>query len=644
MIQNASIQKVIETARIEDVVRDYVDLKTRGSNLTGLCPFHKEKTPSFSVSPSKNIFKCFGCGKAGDPIRFMMEAEQLSFVEAIKYLARKYHIEIEEKELSQEERQEELEIQSLNIINQWAFEYFQDQLWNTVEGKNIGLSYFKERSFLDETLKKFGIGFSHDDYSALTKTSIAQGYNPDLLKKLGLSTASGADFFRNRIIFPLFSQNGKIIGFAGRVIGNASKIAKYINSPESPVYKKSKTLFGLHLAKNEIRKQNNCYLVEGYTDVMSLFQSGIENVVASSGTALTEDQIHILKRHTSTVTLLYDGDQAGIKAAERGLELIIKEGLNVYVALIPDQDDPDSFIKKVGYEGFQNFIKKEVKDFILFKIQILQIDAGNDPVKKSNLVHEIVQVISKIDDPIKRSLYIQQASGITGISESILIDSCNKQIRENLKSKGFAEKRKSLEMDETIIQENEISFKKENQKYLSSGDEIQEREIVKIIILAGERPWKDSTFSTTHFVLENIIDILEYFENPFYSLLIQEVLGKIQKGERPDFQYFLNHPTKQVANLAVDFSSFPYAYSSNWEDKYGIFLNKKSSGTDYTEEEIETTIKNLKYRKFNKVIENLDLEIKTNPNSEELTELLKTREEIKKIKNKLYQDVWKTEN
>jgi len=645
MIQHNSVQKVIEAARIEEIVRDYVDLKNRGSNLTGLCPFHKEKTPSFSVSPSKNIYKCFGCGKAGGAVDFIMEVEQYSFVEAIRFLAKKYQIELEEKELTQQDRAEELEIQGFNIINQWAQEYYKNKLWNSQEGKNIGLEYFKERGFLDATLEKFGIGFAADTPSAFTQESIQKGYNLDYLKKLGLTTSHDFDFFRNRIIFPLYNQTGKVIGFAGRVMGAEVKIAKYINSPESTVYKKSKTLFGLHLAKNEIRKQNNCYLVEGYTDVMSLNQAGIENVVASSGTALTEDQIHLLKRHTHTVTILYDGDNAGIKAAERGIELIVKEGLNVYVALIPDKEDPDSFIKKHGYEGFQKFLSTEVKDFILFKIQLLHQESVNDPVKRSGVIQEIVQIIAKIDDTIKRSLYLQNAAKILQLPESTLIESCNNYIRENLKNKSFAEKRKTLANDEKIIEEQkEIGFKKQNQNFLETGDEVHEKELVRILILAGNNPWKDTEFTVAHYIIENVVDILEYFDNAFYAMLVQDVLDKIQKNESVKFNYFVNHPTKHVSNLAIEFSTFPYIYSENWENKYSIFLNKKTNGTDYTNDEIETVIKHLKFRKFNKVIQNLDAQISENPNSEDVIELIKAREEIKKIKNKLFQEVWKIES
>ncbi|MBK9269978.1 MAG: DNA primase [Saprospiraceae bacterium] len=645
MIQHNSIQKVIDAARIEEIVRDYVDLKNRGSNLTGLCPFHKEKTPSFSVSPSKNIFKCFGCGKGGDPIEFIKEIEQLSFSEAIRLLAKRYQIELEEKELSQQDQAAELEIQSLNIINQWAQEYYSDKLWNSDEGKNIGLSYFKERGFLDSTLQKFGIGFAADYPSAFTQESIQKGYQAEFLKKVGLTTANHQDFFRNRIIFPLHNQSGKVTGFAGRIIGGESKIAKYINSPESQVYKKSKTLFGLHLAKNEIRKQNNCYLVEGYTDVMSLHQAGIENVVASSGTALTEDQIHLIKRHAQTVTILYDGDQAGIKAAERGIELIIKEGLNVYVALFPEKEDPDSFVKKYGYEGFQNFLTNEVKDFILFKIQLLHQQSQNDPVKRSAVVQEIVQIIAKIEDSIKRSIYLQNAAKILQLQESTLIENCNNYIRENLKNKSFADKRKSLQHDETILNDQqEISFKKQNQHLLETGDEIHEKELIRILMLAADQPWKDTSFTVAHFIIENIIDILEYFDNPFYAMLIQDVIGRIQTNDPVNFNYFLHHPTKHVSQLAIEFSAFPYSYSDNWADKYGIYLNKKTNGIDYTENEIESVVKYLKFRKFNKVIKELDQQIVENTAHDEGVELIKAREEIKKMKNQLFQEVWKTEN
>ncbi|MEO6191068.1 MAG: DNA primase, partial [Saprospiraceae bacterium] len=479
MILSSTIEKVLDASRIEEIVRSYVDLKNRGANLLGLCPFHKEKTPSFTVSPSKNIYKCFGCSKAGGPVQFIMEIEQLTFPEAIRSLAKRYNIPIEENKLTEEQRSEALELESLNIINEWTKKFYQDQLWNTDAGKSIGLSYFKQRGFLEQTLHKFEIGYAPDETKKLADHAIANSYSKELLQKLGLVNSFGTDFFRNRVMFPIHHQSGKVIGFAGRIMNADLKLAKYINSPESEVYKKNKTLFGLHLAKNSIRKNNRTLLVEGYTDVMSLHQAGIENVVASSGTSLTEEQATMLGRHSENVTILYDGDAAGVKAAIRGIDILIKEGLNVHIALIPDGEDPDSFLRKVGSEQFEKFLKEESKDLILFKIQLLNSESKNDPIAKSAAINDILASISKINDPIKRSLYVRQTAEYLKVDEATLINSTNKLIREELKNTSFKRKREALDRDEEIIGEQEelITFKKEVQHLLTTGDEAQEKEI-----------------------------------------------------------------------------------------------------------------------------------------------------------------------
>ncbi|MBK6352743.1 MAG: DNA primase [Saprospiraceae bacterium] len=642
MIARSSIQKVVETSRVEEVVRDYVDLKTRGANLTGLCPFHKEKTPSFSVSPSKNIYKCFGCGKAGSPVDFIMEIEQYTFPEAIRHLAKKYRIELEETAQTQESIDEALEVQSLNIVNQWALDYYATQLWESDLGRSIGLGYFKERGFLETTLRKFDIGFAQDEYQAFTSESIKKGYSIDLLKKLGLTSSNGNDFFRNRIIFPIHNQGGKVIGFAGRVLDKEAKVAKYINSPETEVYKKSKTLYGLHLAKAAIRKLGSCILVEGYTDVMSLVQSGIENVVASSGTSLTEDQVQLIKRHCENVIILYDGDDAGIKAAMRGIDMILKEGLNVYIGLIPDRDDPDSFIRKVGYEGFQKFLAEEVKDFILFKINLLKKETQNDPIQRANVINDIVGTIAKIDDPVKRSVYLQNASHFLNIDEATLISSANKLIKEDIKNKSFAAQRKALDHDEQIIKEQEeiISFKKQNEPYLHKGDEFQEKEILKILILEGDKKWRQENITTAQFLVANLNDVIDYFDNKLYADVLQQVETDINQGNIVNLNYFLHHPDKNISQLAIELTSSPYVYSNNWADKYGIYLLGNQSDMEFSADDVEKIIKHIKYRKFHKVILDIDQQIKAAQSFEEQIELVKAREELKKIKNTLYEEVW----
>lgn len=642
MILRSTIEKVMDTAKIEEVVRSYVDLKHRGSNLLGLCPFHKEKTPSFTVSPSKNIYKCFGCSHAGDPVKFIMEIEQLSFPEAIRVLAKRYNIPIEETALTEDQKKESLELESLNIINKWAGEFFQKQLWETELGRNIGLTYFKSRGFLEATLRKFEIGFAPDETRCLSQAAEQSTYSIELVQKLGLVNSFGSDFFRNRVIFPIHHQSGKIIGFAGRIMSSDAKIAKYINSPESEVYKKNKTLYGLHIAKNSIRKLNRTLLVEGYTDVLTLHQAGIENVVASSGTSLTEEQAALLARHSEHVTILYDGDSAGIKAAIRGVDILIKEGLNVQIALIPDGDDPDSYLKKVGTEKFEEFLNKESKDFILFKIQLFNEETKNDPVAKSTAIKDILSSIAKIQDPIKRSLYLQQTSRYLMVDEQTLVQSTNKIIQEELKQHSFRHKREALDRDEEIIREQEeriVGFKQENSQYLPAGDEAQEREIVRIIILTGDQPYGDSDFSIAQFTIENISDVLELFDNKEYIELIQEVSQRLQIGEKINTNYFLHHPNPSISKLAIDLSTTPFVYSENWEKKHGIFMINNYTDQEYQIKDIEKIIKLIKYRKIEKLIQNLDKEIQFMPLEEQI-EMLKVREEYRRLKTNLFLEVW----
>ncbi len=642
MISSNSIQQVIETARIEDVVRDYVDLRTRGSNMIGLCPFHKEKTPSFTISPSKNIYKCFGCDKGGDSLHFVMEDEQMSIPEAIRVLAKRYNIELEEIKKESQDPAQDLLLESLNIINQWAKEYYKEQLWNTEFGRNVGLSYFKQRGFLEKTLKTFEIGFAPDVQDAFTKESLHKSFSLELLQQLGLTLNSQKDFFRNRVIFPIHNQSGKVIGFAGRVFSSDVKIAKYINSAESLVYHKSKTLFGLHIAKNSIRKNDEVYLVEGYTDVMSLHQAGIENVVASSGTSLTEDQSHLLKRFTSNVVILYDGDEAGIKASMRGIDILIKEGLNVNIALLPDGNDPDSFIKKSGIEEFEHFIKSAKKDFILFKLQLLNNDAKDNPVLKSNVVKDIVSSISKIDDPIKRSIYLQQSAAVLKIPEANLIESCNQMIREDLRNKAAVRNREAAFLDAKILDNlplNELTTSHLQGDY-KTKDENQEKEIVRLLMLHGSQKWKDEDFSVAQYILENILDSLEYFEHSFYKEIILEIIHERSDEKELPLMYFINHANKQIKELAISFSAQKYEYSSKWEERHGIYLQNNNGSGVISFDEIEQMVKHLKFRKFDKVIEGIDQQILGIEDIEELATLLRVREELKNTRTALYFQVW----
>ncbi|MBK7224844.1 MAG: DNA primase [Saprospiraceae bacterium] len=631
MIFESSVQAVIDISRIEEVVRDYVNLRPRGSNLTGLCPFHKEKTPSFSVSPSKNIYKCFGCGKAGNSVQFMMEVENLSFPEAIRALAKRYNITLEESK-SHDYSEENTDLQSLNIINEWAKEYFKKQLWETSEGQNIAYTYLKERGFLDSTIQKFELGFAHDEYSHFTDECKKENYSLEFAKELGLISQSEKDFFRNRVMFPIHSQSGKTIGFAGRVMGTDVKLAKYINSPESRIYNKSKTLYGLHLAKNSIRKNNFAILVEGYTDVISLVQSGVENVVASSGTSLTEDQAQILSRLSPNVTILYDGDQAGIKATLRGIDIMIKAGMNVHIATIPDGDDPDSFIKKHGSEEFQKFLDTKSKDFILYKVEMLSEESKNNPILRTNAIKDIVTTLALIEDPIKRSVYIQSSASLVGVSEETLIDACNLILKDNIRNRQFQQQRQALENDRSILNdtnENKRS-KSQNLKPNYLKDELQEMELAKVIVSSSSRTWKDSTSTVGEFIVTNIEDIENYITLDAFKSLVQVLKYRVDSHLDISPNYFINHPDPWIHDLAIEAAVPKYEYSKKWGERHDIYLMSDNPTGDFLDAEIEQIIKYIKVKKFDIVIASIDEKIIEETDLEAQYDLIKIREEYKK--------------
>ena len=423
MISRNTIDTVFETARVEEVIGEFVQLKKAGSNFKGLSPFSDEKSPSFMVSPVKQIWKDFSSGKGGNVVSFLMEHEHYSYPEAIRFLAKKYNIEIDEIEQTDEQKEQATERESMFLVSGFARDYFHDILLNNQKGKAIGYSYFKERGFTDETIKKFELGYSLDDWSHFTDTAIRKGYDINYLEKTGLTIVNETrqfDRFKSRVLFPIHSMSGRVLGFGGRILTNEKKAAKYLNSPESDIYHKSKILYGIYYAKQSIAKEDNCYLVEGYTDVISFHQNGVENVVASSGTALTSDQIRLISRLTKNITILFDGDAAGMRASLRGIDLILEQGMNVKVLTFPDGDDPDSFSKRVSTDELKEYLGENAQDFINFKVSLLLEDAKNDPVKKAGLIRDIVVSISKIPDSIQREVYIQECARIMSISETVL--------------------------------------------------------------------------------------------------------------------------------------------------------------------------------------------------------------------------------
>lgn len=449
MIDQATIDKILDAAQIVDVVSDFVTLRKRGVNYVGLCPFHNEKTPSFSVSPSKGVCKCFSCGKGGNVVHFIMEHEQLSYYEALKWLAKKYNIEIKERELTKEEKQSQGLRESLFLVNQFAAEYFQDILYNNIDGQSIGMTYFRQRGFRDDIIKKFQLGYCTESKDALARTAVQKGYKQELLLKTGLCYMKDdgktiRDRFWGRVIFPVHNITGKVVAFGGRVLSAATKNVqmKYVNSPESEIYHKSKELYGIYFAKQSIIRQDRCFLVEGYTDVISMHQSGIENVVASSGTALTSDQIRLIHRFTSNITVLYDGDGAGIKASIRGIDMLLEEGMNIKVCLLPDGEDPDSFARKHNATEYQAYINNNEVDFIRFKTNLLMDEAGKDPIKRAELISSIVKSISVIPDSIVRSVYIRECSQLLKMDEKILVEATAKLIEQAVENKEKEEDRK----------------------------------------------------------------------------------------------------------------------------------------------------------------------------------------------------------
>ena len=493
MISEESIEKVKDIADIVDVVGEFITLKKRGVNYLGLCPFHNEKTPSFTVSPAKGIYKCFGCGVSGNTFKFIMEHEHLSFPDTIRFLAKKYNVEIEDTYEAYDASASNAR-ESLYILNKFAKDHFQNNLTNTEEGQSIGIQYFKERGFSDKVIKEFELGYGMEKRSAFTQDALKSQHDIDTLKKLGLTNTHGNDFFGARVIFPIHNLSGKVIGFGGRTLKSNPKIPKYLNSPESEIYNKSRVLYGLFQAKNHIRQLDECILVEGYTDVLALAQEDIKNVVASSGTSLTEGQISLIKRYTPNICIIFDGDNAGVKASFRGIDLILTQDMNVSVLPLPEGDDPDTFIKKMGKEGFEKFLKKNKKNFIMFKMQMLINEAKNDPIKLSSLVKDILISISKIPDNIKRAVFIKQCAHELKIDEQTLFNELNKILYQNINKKTQTRPPKPI-------------IKNTPQKVsIKSSDLEQEKDIIRVILEHGEK-MIDENYSVCEYIYSELEDV-----------------------------------------------------------------------------------------------------------------------------------------
>jgi DNA primase len=593
LISKATIDTVFETARVEEVIGDFVVLKRAGSNFKGLSPFSDERSPSFMVSPVKQIWKDFSSGKGGNAVAFLMEHEHFTYPEAIRYLAKKYNIEIEETEQTAEEKTNTDVRESMYLVSEFAKKYFHDTLLNTDEGKAIGHSYFKERGFTNETIKKFSLGYSPDTWDAFTKEALGKGYKLEFLESTGLTIPRDDrpfDRFKGRVMFPIESMSGRTLGFGGRILTNDKKAAKYLNSPESDLYHKSKVLYGIFQAKQAIAKQNNCFLVEGYTDVIQFHQAGIENVVSSSGTALTPDQIRLINRLTKNITVLFDGDAAGLRASIRGIDLILEEGMNVKVCTFPDGDDPDSFAKKTSYEDLVTYLEENAKDFIQFKASLLMNDANNDPIKKADLIRDMVTSISKIPDRIQREIYIQECSRIMDISEQVLISTLAQLVQKDISEIGKRQKQeqKSFEivkaeqpvtpekidvinrLEKSILEilllygNVEVEFENVFIKFDENQKEIEVKETVK-----------SKVYQRIYLNLQE--DEVE-FSNPLFKEIYDDLVAQFLQNDTFDTKNYLNSLQPEFAQVVTDiFMDDEKHQLHGWLDKKQVFVKDKNN-------------------------------------------------------------------
>ena len=632
MINPNTIQTIFETSRVEEVVGDFVTLKKRGANYLGLCPFHNEKTPSFSVSPSKGIYKCFGCGKAGNVVGFVMEHEHYTYPESLRYLAKRYGIEIEEEDVTPEMQQQLDEKESMLALNTFITNYFSKNLFEKGEGKSIGLSYLKERDFREGIIQKFEIGYAIDQWEDYSKHALANGYKKDILVGTGLSIDkddSLLDRFRGRVIFPIHNLTGRVIGFGGRILSSEKSKAKYLNSPESDIYNKSKVLYGIYFARNAIVKQNKCYLVEGYTDVISLHQAGIENVVSSSGTSLTVDQIKLISRYTPNITILYDGDTAGIKASFRGIDLILEQGMNVKIVLFPEGEDPDSYARNHTTSETENFIKNTAVDFIVFKTGLLKEETEGDPAARASLIRDIVQTISIIPDGIVRSEYIKECSVLLGTQEQILINALNKILRQKFS--------KQANIPSEIIPHEDIVDVRSGQKDVDPLDiSYLENDLARLLLLFGNIQVKVSTedneeheISISDFIISDLDNDSLNFENKIYQSIVQEIKNAKEKSEVLNVAYFTNHPNPAMSSIAIELITSQYELSENWE-KNKIFVKKEEDDLFHL---ALSTLMSFKSRLISKKLNDISKQLKVATDDAEIYLLQQEFFELKKLTN-----------
>jgi DNA primase len=630
VISPETIQQITSRIDIIDVVGEFVKLKKRGANYLGLCPFHNEKTPSFTVSPAKEIYKCFGCGKSGNTISFLMEAEKYSYVDSLKWLANRYGIEVEETFSSPEVKQQQLTADSLFAINNFAQKFFSEQLTETDEGQTIGLSYLKEkRGFRDETIKKFQLGYNPESRNTFSTSATQHQFNPELLVKSGLVVNRNeelVDNYRGRIIFPIHNNTGKIIGFGARIIAKNDRAPKYINTPENEIYIKSKILYGSYFARHAIDKNDECLLVEGYTDVISLHQNGIENVVASGGTSLTTDQLRLIKKYTNNLTIIYDGDSAGVKAALRGLDMALEESLNVKLVLIPDNEDPDNYVNKVGPTAFQKFISENKKDFILFQLEVMLKEAGNDVAKKNDVVNQVAETLSKInkaEDFTKQQDYIRQCSSILKIDESGLTTLVNKYKRDKI-----ASDEKKLPFEEAnhhVPQQPETDVAYD----LFHQDEAQERSVIRVLLEYGLKPWDEQQTNAEYIwhELENFT-----FDNPELERIYNLYYQQLQNGLQPTAKSMQYVDDKALRDLIISITMFAHELSHRWDD---VMENMHILDRDTSKQDVFASVNYFKLRKIKKMFDQNQKDLEAATDIKEQLKLIEIHKQLKQVEIEL---------
>lgn len=642
MISRQTIDEILLVAKIEDVVQDFVALKKRGQNWVGLCPFHDDRNPSMYVSPRLGIYKCFVCNAGGNAVNFLMEHEKISYPEALRYLAKKYNIQIqEERELSDEEMLEKTEKDSLFALNAFAENYFVEQMHNTETGQAIALSYFKERGYNNTTIQHFRLGYNPDEWDAFTQVAIKNGYKIDHLLKVGLTKKTENnklfDFYRGRVIFPIHNTMGKIVGFGGRTLKKDDKIAKYFNSPESEIYHKSNILYGFYFAKKAIRAKDNVYLVEGYTDVISLYQAGIQNVVASSGTALTEGQIKIILSQTQNITILYDGDKAGIKAALRGVDMLLPTGLNVQVVLLPDGEDPDSFVKNKRDSEVADYLENNAVNFLLFKAELLSKEAGKDPIKRAEVVSEIVENIAEIRDNLVRAFYIKECANLFQIEENTLNVQLRKIVWRKLQKKDKNSKTEVL--PQTIT--TPTSQKKEFEENLLN---IIEKDIILLILKYGMYEIaveKDSDYSIMRidqYIFNEFHEDEIYFSQPFFQTLYEEyaLIASVAKNQDEIKRYFSQHENQEIQQFVIPYFLSPSpSFSEEWEKRFDVFTHSSTNNIEKLNGEIIDHINMFKLRIIENYRKLLDVELKAEHDSETTKIILEKYMKVIQRRNEL---------